>query len=218
MQHLSKTSSCAENVHFSKRKEQNRTTETAWPRIPSDIHCSQRFFSTVAARKAAPSYLYPQSYCLSSPTKQKFKKCSTTRKGPHLPRKFSFPKKKKRKKKRNLTTSTSHSFSHCQRCSLRFFLPLQREKLPFGPLLASRRFSLQYPWNMQRFAYKSQILQPWDPGLSRWKKFPWPTRNQWGRETFPCTSATYAYLLFAVFLALVDIQLHDFQGGGGGGG
>ena len=52
-------------------------------------------------------------------------------------------RKKERKKKRDLTTSTSHSFSHCKRCSLRFSLPLQREKLPFGPLLASPRFSLQ---------------------------------------------------------------------------
>ena len=55
--------------------------------------------------------------------------------------KVLFPKKKEEeKKKRNLTTSTSHSLSHCKRCSLRFF---SREKLPFGPLLASPRFSLQ---------------------------------------------------------------------------
>ena len=63
--------------------------------------------------------------------------------------KVLFSKKKKRKKKNEtcqVTTSTSHSFSHCKRCSLRFFLPLQREKrekLPFGPLLASPRFSPQ---------------------------------------------------------------------------
>ena len=59
---------------------------------------------------------------------------------------FSKKKKKEEKKKRNLTTSTSHSFSHCKSCSLRFFLLLQREKRekqPFGPLLASLRFSLQ---------------------------------------------------------------------------
>ena len=86
-------------------------------------------------------------------------------------------KKKRKKKKRNLTTSTSHFFSHCMRCSLRFFLPLQlekREKLPFysgrfSLLLASRcsfKILLQYPWKLQRLAYtKSQILQPCDPGL-----------------------------------------------------
>ena len=58
-------------------------------------------------------------------------------------REGSLFQKKKKKRKRELTTSTSHSFSHCKSCSLRFFLLLQREKLPFGPLLASLRFSLQ---------------------------------------------------------------------------
>ena len=38
----------------------------------------------------------------------------------------------------------------------------------FSLLLASRcsfKILLQYPWKLQRFAYKSQILQPCDPGL-----------------------------------------------------
>ena len=37
---------------------------------------------------------------------------------------------KKRKGKNNRNCMTSHSFSYCEHCSQRFFLQLQREKLP----------------------------------------------------------------------------------------
>ena len=80
---------------------------------------------------------------------------------------------KKRKRNWILTTSTSHSFSHCKRCSLRFFLPLQREKLPFGPLLAAAsRFCCSIHGNCSALRTKSQILQPCDRGLS-WKVCAW---------------------------------------------
>ena len=162
-----------------KRKEQPKLHDLAFLLILRTL-LQPALFSTVAAREAAPSYIYPQSYCLSSPTKQKLKKCSTTRKGPHLPiaRKFSFPKtktKKRKRKKRDLTTSTSHSFSHCKRCSLRFFSAAAareareaalRAASRFSSLLAAAsRFCCSIHGNCSASRTKSQILQPCDPGL-----------------------------------------------------
>ena len=116
----------------------------------------------------------------SSPTKKKKKKkkktCSTTRKGPHAPRKFSFQKKKKKKKKRNLTISTSHSFSGILQAlqPALFFCPAARAArkaaLPaasrFSTLLAAAsRFCCSIHRNCSAQRTKSQILQPYDRGL-----------------------------------------------------
>ena len=106
--------------------------------------CSQRFFLYSCSARSCP-FVHLPSKLLSFFTNKKMQHYS---KRSSFAEKVLFSKKKKREKKekRDLTTSTSHSFSHCKRCSLRFFLPLQREKrekLPFGPLLASPRFSLQ---------------------------------------------------------------------------
>ena len=123
-----------------------RTTETAWPRIPSHI-----------ANTAAAGASFLQLQCEKLPLRtttlkvtvflhqqnKNLKKMQHCSKRSSFAEKVTFPKKKKRKEKRDLTTSTWHSFSHWKRCSLRFSLPLQREKLPFGLLLASPRFSLQ---------------------------------------------------------------------------
>ena len=88
-------------------------------------HCSQRFFLQLQREKLPLRTSTLKVTVFLHQQNKNLKKCSTTRKGPHLPRTFSFQKKKKKlekeKEKRNLTTSTSHSFSHCKRCSLRFF-------------------------------------------------------------------------------------------------
>ena len=100
-------------------------------------HCSQPFFSAVAAREAA---LHTSSLKVTVFLRQQnIKKCSTTRKGHHTPKKLSFQKKKKGK--RNLTTSTSHSFSHSKRCSLRFFSAAAAWEARKASLRAASRFS-----------------------------------------------------------------------------
>ena len=136
-------------VLFSKRKEKERTTEAAWPRIPSHIAntaAASAFFYSCSAR-SCPFVPLPSKLLSFLPNKIKIKKMQHYSKRSSFAEKVFFSKKKKEKrKKRDLTTLTSHFFSHCMRCSLRFFLPLQlekREKRPFGPLLASPRFSLQ---------------------------------------------------------------------------
>ena len=150
MQHWSKTSSCAENVLFSKRKEKKRSTETAWPRIPSHIastSAASAFFSTVAAREAAPSYMYPQSPVFLQQQKKILKNAALLEKV-LICRESSLSQKKKKKKRKNETwRPRPHILSHiASAAACAFFLLLQREKrekLPFGPLLASPRFSLQ---------------------------------------------------------------------------
>ena len=149
MQHQSKTSSCAENVLFFKRKEKKRKEQPKLHDLAFLLMLRTLLQPELSlyscSSRSCPFVPLPSKLLSFFTNKIKIKKCSTTRKGPHLPRKLSF-QKKKRKEKRDLTTSTSRSFSHCKRCSLGFFLPLQREKrekLPFGPLLASPRFSLQ---------------------------------------------------------------------------
>ena len=84
---------------------------------------------------------------------------------------FSKKKKKKERKKRDLT-STSHSFSHCKRCSLRFFSAAAareaalRAASRFSALLAAAsRFCCSIHGNCSASRTKSQILQPCDPGL-----------------------------------------------------
>ena len=51
-----------------KRKEKNNRNCMTSHSFSYCEHCSQHFSSAVAAREAAPSYLDPQNYCLSSPT------------------------------------------------------------------------------------------------------------------------------------------------------
>ena len=89
--------------------------------------------------------------------------------------KVLFSKKKKERKKKRDLTSTSHSFSHCKRCSLHFFSAAAareareaalRAASRFSALLAAAsRFCCSIHGNCSASRTKSQILQPCDPGL-----------------------------------------------------
>ena len=96
--------------------------------------------------------------------------------------KVLFSKKKKERKKKRDLTSTSHSFSHCKRCSLRFFSAAAareareaalRVASRFSALLAAAsRFCCSIHGNCSTSRTKSQILQPCDPGLRRSSALP----------------------------------------------
>ena len=164
-----------------KRKEKNnRNCMTSLSFSYCEHCCSQRFFLQLQREKLPLRTSTLKVTVFLHQQNKNLKKCSTTRKGPHLPRKFSFPKqkkKKKEKKKRDLTTSTSHSFSHCKRCSLRFFSAAAareareaalRAASRFSSLLAAAsRFCCSIHGNCSASRTKSQILQPCDPGLIR---------------------------------------------------
>ena len=145
--------------------------------------CSQSFFSTVPAREAAPSYLYTQSYRLQVLHQQNnnWKKMQHYSGRSSFAEKVLFSKKKKWKKEKTrldldltflLTLQALQPALFFCRCSARSARSCPR---PFGPLLASPRFSLhthscsfkillQYPWKLQRFAYKKPNLAAVWPG------------------------------------------------------
>ena len=221
MQQSSKTSSCAENVLFSKRKEKinrNCMTSHSFSYCEHFEFCSQRFFSSVAAREAAPSYIYPQSYCLSSATKWKFKKCSTTRKGPHFAEKVLFSKKKKKKRKNETWRPRPHIPSHiASAAACAFFCCCSARSARscpsgrFSLLLASRcsfKILLQYPWKLQRFAYKKPNLAAVWPGP---KYAQTEKSNRWRRKCDWSTPALTSSLLQKLPLYLFFTKVQNIK-------
>ena len=176
MQHKSKMSSCAENVLFFKRKEKKRTTETAWPRIPSHIANTaaaraSSFFYSCSAR-SRPFVPLPSKLLSFFTNKIKIKKMQ------HYSKRSSFAEKalfrKKKKKKKETWRPRPHIPSHIATAlqPALFSAAAAREAAlraasRFSALLAAAsRFCCSIHGNCSASHTKSQILQPCDPGLS----------------------------------------------------
>ena len=147
-----------------KRKEQPKLHHLAFLLILRALQPAL-FFCSCSAR-SCPFVPLPSASKLLSFFTNKIKKNAALLKKVLIRRESSlFQKKKKKKRKRNLMTSTSHSFSHCKRYSLRFFSATAARE---AALLAASRCSfkiwLQYPWKLQRFAYKKLNLAAVWPG------------------------------------------------------
>ena len=136
--------------------------------------CSQRFFLQLQCEKLA--FVPLPSKSLSFFINKKKKTCSTTQKGPHALRKFSFQKKQNKKKRKKTetwsTTSTSHSLQARQPALFSAAAAQEareaalRAASRFSALLAAAsRFCCSNHGNCSASRTKSQILQPRDPGL-----------------------------------------------------
>ena len=176
MQHKSKTSSCAENVLFFQRKEKKRKEQPTLHDLAfllilrTLLQPELQAFSTCrCSARSCPFVPLPSKLLSFFTNKIKIKKMQHYSKRSSFAEKAVFPKKKeKKRKKRDLTTSTSHSFSHCNgaaacaffcRCSARSARSCPSGR--FSLLRASRcsfKILLQYPWKLQRFAYKKPNL------------------------------------------------------------
>ena len=171
MQRQSKTSSCAENVLFFKRKEQPKLHDLAFLLILRTLlqPCSAFFYS---CRRSCPFVPLPSKLLSFFTNKIKIKKMQHYSKRSSFAEKVLFSKNKKKTKKKERKTrlddldltflltlqalQPARFFCGCSARSARS-CPSGR----FSLLLASRcsfKILLQYPWKLQRFAYKKPNL------------------------------------------------------------